>query len=268
MKRFKLTLSYDGTQFFGFQRQKSKEIRTIQGVLEERLSQLLNETIIIHGSGRTDSGVHAMGQVIHFDTNRHIPAEQLQYALLRNLPRDLVIIAVEEVTKDFHARKSSCGKWYRYQLYNGQRPHAIGHMYWSHEPQAIDDQKLQAALKPLIGYHHFQGFCGRGATVDTFERTIFLADFYRQEEKIIFHFIGDGFLRKMVRNIVGTVLDMATGRKKEDLIENALISGDRREGGATAPPEGLFLEKVFYDVAEMKEQIEILQNFILQKKHK
>lgn len=251
MQRMKLTLEYDGSQFAGFQRQANESIRTVQGVLEARLALLLNEKIVIHGSGRTDGGVHARGQVAHMDTTRRIAPEQLRYALSRNLPPDLVVREVEAVDDGFHARKCALGKWYSYHVFNGRPPHAIGHMYVTFEPQPIDFSTLQRSLLPLLGRHNFRGFCGRGATVQTFERTLYRAEVRQDGDWLSFDFVGDGFLRKMVRNIVGSALDVATGRKPFNILERALASGERTAAGATAPPQGLFLEAVYYNAEQL-----------------
>lgn len=247
MQRMKLTLEYDGSQFAGFQRQANESIRTVQGVLEARLALLLNEKIVIHGAGRTDGGVHARGQVAHMDTSRNITPQRLRYALSRNLPPDLVVREVEAVDETFHARKCALGKWYSYHLYNGRPPHAIGHMYVTYETQPIDEVLLKNAIGQVVGRHDFRGFCGRGATVQTFERTIYRAEVLRDGDWLSVHFVGDGFLRKMVRNIVGSALDVATGRRSSDTVQKALSSGDRTKAGTTAPAQGLYLESVFYD---------------------
>ncbi len=252
MQRMKLTLEYDGSQFAGFQRQANESIRTVQGVLEARLAVLLNEKIVIHGAGRTDGGVHARGQVAHMDTSRRITPERLRYALSRNLPPDLVVREVEAVDASFHARKCALGKWYSYHIFNGRPPHAIGHMYVTYEPQPINEDLLAEIIRPIVGRHDFRGFCGRGATVQTFERTIYRAEVMRDGDWLSFHFVGDGFLRKMVRNIVGSTLDVATGRKSADIVQQALTSGDRTKAGVTAPAQGLYLEAVFYDEEEFE----------------
>lgn len=254
MRRLLLTLQYDGSGFAGFQRQKNAD-RTVQSVLEQTLTYVLHEDIVIHGAGRTDRGVHALAQCAHFDTACRISTDQLTYALSRTLPADVCIRTVQEVPMDFHARKSAIGKAYYYYLYNGRPAPAIGHQYFSYEPMPIDRDLLQQVLHPLLGHHDFSGFCGRGATVQTYDRTLYLAKVESQGDWIGCCFIGDGFLRKMVRNIVGSAIDIATARKAPDIIEKALASGDRQQAGATAPANGLYMHSVFYQRQDLQDAI-------------
>lgn len=254
MSTFMLTLSYDGSSFHGFQRQKKKEIPTVQGTLEEALCLVLQENIIVYGAGRTDAGVHARAQVAHIQTDCSISADSLMYALNRALPPSLVICHSELVDDSFHARKCAVGKWYSYRLFNGSLPPALGHQYFACVTQPLDEALFRQSLNQMIGNHWFKGFCGHGSSVKSYDRTLYLAkplvDVHRQWWEI--HFVGDGFLRKMVRNMVGTAIDVALHRKPLSCIDETIRSGDRRKAGKTAAPEGLTLEAVFYEQNQLE----------------
>lgn len=261
MTTYKLTMSYDGAQFAGFQRQSDENLLTVQGLLEETIGTLFKTPVHIHGAGRTDAGVHARAQVAHFSMERAIPAERLRYALNRALPPFLVVSEAEEVDAAFHARKSAIGKWYSYRIYNGQTPPALGHSYFTHIPQPMDRALFAAALQQMTGAHNFEGFCGRGATVKTFDRTLYLAKLCVDAEHPAWwqvHFMGDGFLRKMVRNLVGTAADIALGRRPLACVEEALATRDRSKAGPTAPAEGLVMEEVFYDSERLQACLDTL----------
>ncbi len=259
MQRFKVTIAYDGSGFHGFQRQADERLRTVQGELETRLTKLLAEPIGVHAAGRTDAGVHAKGQVFHFDTERRITADGLLYAVNRYLPADLTATAVAAVQPSFHARKHALGKCYSYHLYTGRRLPAIGHMYLAHEVQPVDCGRLAAVLAQAEGAHHFGGFCGRGATTLTYDRTLYRIRVLVRGDYVSVYLIGDGFLRKMVRNLVGTALDEAVGRKPAGLFAKALASGKRTDGGNTAPAQGLFLESVYYSERDLTDGIARLE---------
>lgn len=251
MSTYKLVMSYDGSDYSGFQRQSDEHLRTVQGVLEETYATLFGEKVNIHGAGRTDAGVHARAQVAHLHTSRTIPAERLQYALNRALPPSLVLSEVRLVDDAFHARKSAIGKWYSYRIYNAQTPPAMGHGYFTHVPIPMERSLFEAALAKTVGYHNFQGFCGRGATVLTFDRTLYLAKVCVENSWWQIHFVGDGFLRKMVRNLVGTAIDVALGRRPLSCVDEALETGLRTKAGPTAAADGLTMEAVFYEEAAL-----------------
>lgn len=251
MSTYKLVMSYDGSAYSGFQRQSDENLRTVQGVIEETFETLFSERVTIHGAGRTDAGVHARAQVAHLQTSRNITAERLQYAMNRALPPSLVLRAVSVVDDDFHARKSAIGKWYSYRIFNAQTPPAMGHGYFTHVPISMDRSLFEAALAKTVGYHNFQGFCGRGATVLTFDRTLYLAKVCVENNWWQVHFVGDGFLRKMVRNLVGTAIDVALGRRPLDCVDEALETGLRTKAGPTAAADGLTMEAVFYEESDL-----------------
>lgn len=252
--RYKIIFSYDGTNFFGYQRQ-SNEVRTIQGELEKALSTLFDEPVEVHASGRTDSGVHARGQVAHFDLGKALEPEKIVYALNRFLARDIRLHHCEKVSEDFHARKSALGKHYSYRLYLGKNPSALGYATFNAISLPLDKALFKASLKEALGTHDFRGFCGRGSSIKNFERTLYKLAFEEDGPWLVVHFIGDGFLRKMIRNLIGTALDIALKRKPETAMREALETGNRSKGGRTAQAEGLILEEVFYDEARLKEKL-------------
>lgn len=259
LNTYKLVMSYDGSDFSGFQRQSDVNLRTVQGVLEDTYGSLFGEKVTFHGAGRTDAGVHARAQVAHLHTSRKIPAERLQYAMNRALPPSLVLSDVCEVDESFHARKSALGKWYSYRIYNAQTPPAMGHGYFTHIPIPMDRVLFEEALQKTVGYHNFQGFCGRGATVLTFDRTLYLAKVCVENHWWQIHVVGDGFLRKMVRNLVGTAIDVALGRRALSCVDEALETGLRTKAGPTAAADGLTMEAVFYEQNTLNECIERLE---------
>lgn len=243
--RVKLTFSYDGTGFNGYQRQK-EEVRTVQGELEYALLKLFDEAIEVHASGRTDSGVHARAQVAHFDLKAEVAPEKIVYALNRFLNRDIRVAHAEVVEADFHARKSAIGKHYSYRIYHGNRPSAIGYSTFNHVNLPFDKALFKESFQVVLGCHDFRGFCGRGSNVTDYERTIYKIAFEENEDNLIIHFIGDGFLRKMIRNLIGTALDISLGRKPKNAMHAALEEKNRSKGGRTASAYGLVLEEVFY----------------------
>lgn len=263
MTTYKLTMSYDGASFAGFQRQSDENLVTVQGLLETTIAECFGTAVHIHGAGRTDAGVHARAQVAHFAFDHKIPAERLRYALNRALPPSLVVREAEIVDDAFHARKSAIGKWYSYRIYNGKTPPALGHGYFSHIPQPMDAALFAQALAQMVGAHNFEGFCGRGATVKTFARTLYLAKLCIDSRHPVWwqiHFVGDGFLRKMVRNLVGTAADIALGRRPLACVEEALRSRDRNKAGPTAPAAGLTMEEVFYDAQTLEARLSQLRD--------
>lgn len=251
MNHYKLVMSYDGSAFSGFQRQSDESLQTVQGVIEETFASLFGEEVSIHGAGRTDAGVHARAQVAHFSTSRNIPAQRLQYAMNRALPESLVLTDVQSIDTSFHARKSAIGKWYSYRIYNAQTPPALGHGYFTHVPIPMDRTLFEEALKKTVGYHNFQGFCGRGATVLTFDRTLYLVKVCVCGNWWQVHMVGDGFLRKMVRNLVGTAIDVSLERRPLSCVDEALKTGMRTVAGPTAAADGLTMESVFYNQEEL-----------------
>lgn len=245
-KRIKCTLSYDGTHFFGYQIQPGK--RTVQGELERALQQIhKGEAIRVTASGRTDAGVHAYGQVIHFDTPLSLSPDQWKKALNALLPDDIVIKDAQEAAPSFHARFSAKAKEYRYKVRIAQERDVFLRNYCYYFPHPLDMEAMRRALRLIEGTHDFTSFCSAKTNVDDRVRTIYTADMAVRDDLLEFRFIGNGFLYNMVRIIVGTILEVGQGKRSVDSISSALAAKDRRLAGKTAPPQGLYLWKVYYD---------------------
>lgn len=245
-RNIKAIIQYDGTDYCGFQAQVRQGSPTIQETIEAALARLLGESITIYGSGRTDSGVHALAQVINFYTTSNIPLERLTATVNHLLPLDIVFLEAKEVEPSFHARKCALGKYYEYRVLNSRTPTAIGSRYFYQYPYALDESLVRQGCKLLEGTHNFKSFSASGSSVKSFERTLYQVDLVRQDDWWIFRFYGTGFLRNMVRIMVGTLLDIGNGRRDLNCIPQALASQDRRLAGKTAPAQGLFLKMVFY----------------------
>lgn len=245
MKRIKCTVSYDGTNYQGFQVQP--EGRTVQGEIQHVLKKMhKGEKIRIHASGRTDRGVHAKGQVFHFDTPLSLTEEQWKRALNSQLPQDIVIRSTEFVSQDFHARFSCVAKEYRYiVLYQKERdPFLVN--YTHHHPYPLDLQKIEDAMKYFLGTHDFTSFSSAKTEINDRVRTIDLFQIQQENNKLIFRIRGDGFLYNMVRIIVGTLLDVGSGKIEPKKIPEIFAAKDRARAGKTISPNGLYLWKVYY----------------------
>lgn len=249
---FKLLIQYDGTDFHGWQVQAGE--RTVQGEFQRVLSLLEGgETVHVAGSGRTDAGVHAEGQVASVKLTKDFTPEKLRAAINGNFWRDVRVLQVEEMPDDFHARFSAKGKTYIYRVVNAPVISPFWVRYAHHEARPLDVAKMNAAARLFLGEHDWTAFSA--ANSDTENRVRTITDFTvesgwdaRANASIIeFRISADGFLRYMVRSIVGTILEVGRGEKDEETIERAIISGERNLAGATAPPQGLTLFKVYYD---------------------
>lgn len=244
MKNIKLIIEYDGMNYSGWQNQDN--VITIQEKLEEAIKSVTGEVVRLIGSGRTDGGVHAMGQVANFYTNSTIPAERFKFALNIVLPEDISIIDSEEVGLDFHSRFSATRKRYKYLIFNGKVASPIYRNFSYHIKYDLDLDKMREAAKELIGTHDFLSFKGRKSIVNNTMRTIYKIEIERKDNFIEITIEGNSFLRYMVRIIVGTLIGVGSGRfEKEDIIK-ILSDKCRNSAGITAPPQGLYLEKVFY----------------------
>lgn len=245
MARIKATIQYCGCNYSGFQVQPNAV--TVQEVLENALSQVYNEKIIVTASGRTDSGVHALGQVIHFDApSSNLPCEKLPFAVAQYLPNDISIIKTEEVDSEFHARYSCKSKTYKYRLicsdYN--LPLEYGRA-WICAYQ-LDIDKMKKAAKYFVGEHDFKAFMASGSSVQSTIRHITRLDICEYGNCIEFVVSANGFLYNMVRIIVGTLVDVGRGRINVSDIDGIITSGARAKAGKTAPPDGLYLVSAEY----------------------
>lgn len=241
----KLTLEYDGRRYLGWQRLGDSD-NTIQGKIENTLKQMTREQIEIIGSGRTDAGTHARGQVANFKTDATMDITQMIDFLNRYLPKDIIVKKIEEVPERFHARYNAIGKKYSYFVWNDAIPSAFDRHYSFHYPQSLDLNKMNAACKMLIGTHDFIGFSSLKKTKKSTVRTIDKLSIQKEGSLLHFTFVGNGFLYNMVRIIMGTLLEIGSGKRQIETIEEIFESKVRENAGETVPSHGLFLEKVYY----------------------
>ncbi len=245
MKNIKLTIEYDGTNYLGWQKQKSSK-NTIQETIEIAISKIVKKEVSITGSSRTDSGVHAKGMVANFYTDSNVPPERFREAINTKLPDDIAIIKSEEVPEEFHSRYDSKGKTYCYTLLNREEKVALYKNFSYHVRETLNIDDMKKACEYFIGKHDFKAFKTAGSSVKTSTRTV--SDLHiEQEGNFIKIFItADGFLYNMVRIIVGTLIEVGLGKIKAESIENIIKEGKREEAGYCVPPNGLVLEKVYY----------------------
>ena len=248
MRRIHMIVEYDGTNYAGWQRQSNA--LAVQQVIEEALSKLTRERIVIHGASRTDAGVHALGQSCHFDTESRIPGDKFSYAVNTMLPPDIRIRFSEEVSPDFHARFSTKGKRYRYLFYDDHHAGALNRFTHAHSIYRLDEARMQAEANALIGAHDFAAFAASGSVVKDTVRTIWRADVTRQDHDVQLIVEGSGFLYNMVRIIAGTLRDIGSGKLQPGALKRAIETGDRLDLGVTAPAHGLTLMEVFYELPE------------------
>lgn len=245
MRNIKLTIEYDGKDFNGWQKQPTK--LNIQGTIEQAIKQITGEDVELNASGRTDAGVHALGQVANFKTNSQIPIEKFAIAINSKLKRSIVIKKAEEVDERFHSRLSCKKKTYRYIINNSPEGTAIYRNLETHIPQKLDLSQMKKAIKYFEGEHDFKAFKASGTSSKSSVRTIYKADIYQKNEKIFIEITGNGFLYNMVRIIVGTLVEVGLGKIKPEKIIDIIQQGKRENAGKTFPPNGLYLLKVMYD---------------------
>lgn len=248
MTRYKAIISYDGHDFAGFQRQP--HARSVQEEIEKTLTKInRGKPVIVHGAGRTDSGVHALEQVIHFDLPQKRGEEKLRFALDTQTPEDIDFISVEEVDEDFHSRYWKHSKTYEFIVDVGRPKNPMMRHYATHYPYPLDLSLIEAAIAKLEGTHDFTGFTASGTSVENKVRTITEArlDFDEKRNFLIFTFSGNGFLYKQIRNMVGTLLKIGNGRMPVEQIDRILTEKDRHLAGPTAAPNGLYLKEIRYE---------------------
>ena len=246
-RTLKFTLQYDGTDYVGWQRQPNGA--SIQGVLEDALAPIEGARVTVHGAGRTDAGVHALGQVASATVVNTLDERTLARALNAVLPLDVRVLSIEEDEPDFHARFRAVAKTYEYRIVNAPIASAFLRRYVWHIQQPLDLEAIRTAAGPLVGSHDFAGFQGAGTFAASTVRTILALDVEDGagfDLPFVIRVTGDGFLRHMVRNIVGTLVEVGAGRWDPWRLLAVLESRDRSEAGRTAPPQGLFLTHVGY----------------------
>ncbi|WP_250648809.1 tRNA pseudouridine(38-40) synthase TruA [Peribacillus frigoritolerans] len=245
MPKYKCVIAYDGTDFAGYQVQPEK--RTIQSEFEAVLAQMHKGTIIkVTASGRTDSGVHAKGQVLHFESPLTFPTENWIKAFSALLPTDIIVLEVDIVPDDFHARFHTTGKEYRYIVARSKLRDPFKRNYAYHYPYPLNMEAIREAISYLIGTHDFTSFCSAKTEVVDKVRTIKEMDFEEGDDFLVIRFVGEGFLYNMVRILVGTLLDVGSGKMSPHDMSGILDKKDRSFAGKTAPAQGLYLWKVFY----------------------
>lgn len=244
MRNLRLDICYDGTRYRGWQR-LSFGGNTIQGKLENALSRLLGETVEVSGSGRTDAGTHALGQVANFHCESDMPCQEILSGLRMYLPEDIGVYDCRDVSKRFHARLNAREKTYRYRLWNSTKPCVFDRKYVFIDPRAFDLNKMQQAAQLFIGTHDFSAFCGNKHMKKSTVRAIRSFDIVRSGEEIVFTVTGNGFLQHMVRIMVGTLLEVGLGERPAQSIAS-LYGGVRAEAGPAVPACGLCLMEVAY----------------------
>lgn len=246
IKRIVLGVRYDGSAYHGWQHQDDHELITVQQRVEKALSQVANHTISVTCAGRTDAGVHATGQVIHFDTEADRSDYSWTFGANSNLPHDISVVWAKEIDREFHARFSAVGRRYRYVIFNQPVRPGILHRYVGWHHKHLDETRMHAAAQHLIGEHDFNAFRGSDCQAKSSTRMLYQLEVKRQGGAILVEAHGNGFLLHMVRNIVGVLIEIGTGAKEPDWAKVVLESRDRRSGGVTAPPNGLYLTEVNY----------------------
>ncbi len=250
MKRVRLTVAYDGTNYCGWQVQPNG--MTIEEMLNTHLSQLLKEPVKVIGASRTDAGVHALGNVAVFDTNARMPADKISYALNTRLPEDIRIQESCEVAGDFHPRFCRTVKTYEYRILNRRFPLPQQRLYSLFYYEPLDVEKMSRAASYLVGEHDFKSLCTHKPEVENTVRTIYSLKITKEEEMIRIRICGNGFLYNMVRIIVGTLLRVGSGYYEPDDMKALLEAKDRQAAGETAPARGLTLLKIEYPDGECR----------------
>lgn len=244
MTRIRMTVEYDGSRYHGFQIQHNAN--TIQAELENGIWCLTGEKVSIIYAGRTDSGVHALGQVIAFDTLMSIPGDKWQFALNSFLPADIQIIESSECSPVFHPRFDARSKTYHYIIYRHNKEYLFYRNYALHNTDSLDLAAMQAACRLFEGRHNFKSFCASGSSVKTFERNIYRCKLVEEEPFLRLEIKADGFLYNMVRIIMGTLLEIGRGSYYPEIVKDIIAAQDRSQAGPTVPPQGLYLVEVEY----------------------
>lgn len=248
MPTFKITIAYDGTNFFGWQFQPN--CRTVQGAFQDAWRQITREELSVSASSRTDAGVHALGQTVGVDSNTHLTTEQLFSALNATLPHDVIVKQVEEAPAGFHATRDAQGKRYRYSICNSRGRPLFDRNYVWHVPKPLNATVMHLAGQQLVGTHDFASFQSAGSERENTVRTITAIE-VRQgigdlDSRVEIDVEGNGFLYNMVRIIAGSLVDVGAGRRDTQWLADALAACDRKAAGRTAPPQGLCLLQVYY----------------------
>ena len=257
MPSFKITVAYDGGRYVGWQRQENGP--SVQALIEDVLRDLDGDDVTLHGAGRTDSGVHALGQVASFTLTRDMQPDVVVRALNAQLPADVRVLSAQDVPAAFHARYDATSKTYRYRLSNADVLSPFERAYAWHVWGPLDVDAMAEAARFVEGRHDFAAFQAMGGTVPTTERVITISSVTKQNDDtpglIVYEVAGDGFLRHMVRTIVGSLVDVGRGRQRPEWMRDVIASRDRAQAGKTAPAHGLFLVRVDYGDVQFKPHV-------------
>ncbi len=245
MRNIRLLLQYEGTRYQGWQRQESSE-NTVQGKLEKLLSQMCGEKIELQGSGRTDAGVHARGQVANFHTSCDRSVEDMLRYINEYLPKDIAVREVSEVSPRFHSRLNATGKCYCYQVWNSAVPDVFLRRYALEYPEALDLEAMRVAASHLVGEHDFKAFTSAKKGKKSTVRRVYEINIGQNGDLLTFTFTGEGFLYHMVRILMGTLLEVGEGKRTPDSIPELIASGKREDAGPLVPALGLILMEVYY----------------------
>lgn len=246
MRQLLLTIAYDGRPYHGWQVQSNAD--TVQARLQAALAAVLGEAPPIKGCSRTDSGVHARRFCVSMPIESEIPCEKLVMALNAHLPRSIAALECREVPLDFHARYNSLGKLYSYEIWNSPRRNPFLDGLATHYPHRLDEESMRRNGLPLLGTHDFAAFCAAGSSVEDTVRTVTSFNVVREGDLVRMLISADGFLYNMVRIIAGTLIDMERGKLPKGSMAEIINSTSRSSAGFTAPPEGLYLQQVFYNL--------------------
>lgn len=249
MKNYKMTLQYDGTRYKGWQVLKNTDM-TIQGKLENVLSKLAGKPVEVIGSGRTDAGVHAKGQVANFHMREGFVAEEIWEDLNRHLPEDIAVVALEEVPERFHSRYQAVEKTYRYVIHTSTVPNVFERKYRYTHTEPLDVELMKKAARLLCGEHDFAAFCGNKKMKKSTVRVVKNIHITEEQDCIIIDYTGNGFLQNMVRILTGTLIEVGRKERPWDSMSALLETKDRSQAGYTVPPQGLMLMKVNYETVD------------------
>lgn len=255
MYTYRITVSYDGTRYRGWQRQQNTD-QTIQSLIEQYLKKILGYTVRISGSGRTDSGVHAFAQEASVRLPEKIDIRNVQTLINRLLPEDIRVIRICPEEKSFHARLSACGKCYEYRVDLREKPEVFFRKYRMHFPHRVEVAEMEKAAKMLTGKHDFTSFTDLKDSDDTV-RTVYRIEIENKDEVLLLRFFGDGFLYHMVRILTGTLLDVGCGKIPAGQMLPILAARDRSWAGFPAPAKGLALKEVYYNIEEMEAKMNL-----------
>ncbi|OJV62665.1 MAG: tRNA pseudouridine(38-40) synthase TruA [Clostridiales bacterium 38-18] len=253
METVLLTVAYDGSRYYGWQRQT--KLRSVQGELEKALSHALKQPITVDASGRTDAGVHGLAQTVTFRYIKTLPIEKMVVVINRRLPEDIIILSAEKVNDDFHARYCAIAKAYEYHFAFGCDRNPFNSSYRYNQPHHLDIDKMIVAMKDFEGTHDFTAFQATGSEKENTIRTIYKVHLEKRNDEFVFTVVGNGFLYNMVRIMMGTLFSIGNGQIPEASIPQIIKSQLRANAKVTAPANGLYLKQVFYDKAS-------LENFI------